>query len=778
MPKDKAEKKSKKEKRPIEIDVDGEGDVSMAAQETVAVEVIKASLRGAEKKAKKGKDEKEAIIVPIEELSPIAHPLANKKLVKKLHKTVKKASKGRQVKRGVKEVVKSIRKGEKGLLILAADISPIDIISHLPVMAEDASIPYVFVASKEELGQASSTKRPTSCVLVCPDAKKKKKKVEGQEGMVEGKEDDYRELYDEVHAEVKALDEQNHHRLRKKVDSKHLRQADPLIQAPALPFIVAVVTPMPSAAAPKKDQKKAAPAVKSSSAKTPAAAPTTGFAAADDVPRVAGGRPDQAAFNAQQDALKNEIDALKSQLDTIKEKIGSTGKNGPHSERKAALRAEQDILRSQQSGNKTSRNSIFEELKTLQDGVQKKIKDLQAAKTKVSYKTVEEVDDRIRKLDSQIEGGNMKIADEKRAINEISQLRRSRKTVEAFQSDEDSIQADKARIDELKKQLDDPEAKAVSERYDAIKLELDEIKEAEDEAWASRNKLYDERTELSANLDAVWAKKREAQASFREANDRYFAKVAEDRARRAERARLQREQEETERRKERARQLREEAEIPAFQVEVEDCQTLIDLFTGKISGAAADTKVSTSKSTVVSGVPELSIRQVEADPAMVALKKKGKEEENYFVAKKKKGPAPKSNPAPTAPAPKPEAQFQVSFSTLTALGTLSIPPPSSNADVERCIADLQKKKDWYTANQKRVTAEKIAKADEEIRRLEALAGNGTNWDGASAEVPNGNGENLPEPEPTLTVAEDVSTDVPPEQVDEKLEEAKEAEVSA
>ncbi|KAG8681353.1 snoRNA-binding protein [Ceratobasidium sp. 394] len=202
MPKDESGKKSRKEKKPVEVDVDEEGDVSMAAQEAVAVEVVK------EKKSKKGKDEQEAIIVPIEELSPIAHPLANKKLVKKLHKTVKKASKGRQVKRGVKEVVKSIRKGEKGLLILAADITPIDIISHLPVMAEDASIPYVFVASKEELGQASSTKRPTSCVLVCPDAKKKKKKVEGQEGMVESKEDDYRELYDEVHAEVKALDEQ------------------------------------------------------------------------------------------------------------------------------------------------------------------------------------------------------------------------------------------------------------------------------------------------------------------------------------------------------------------------------------------------------------------------------------------------------------------------------------------------------------------------------------------------------------------------------------------
>jgi hypothetical protein len=67
----------------------------------------------------------------------IARPLAGKKLNKKIHKVIKKgawgvsrlsfelieltkiiASRLRQVKRGVKEVVKSIRKGEKGFVIL------------------------------------------------------------------------------------------------------------------------------------------------------------------------------------------------------------------------------------------------------------------------------------------------------------------------------------------------------------------------------------------------------------------------------------------------------------------------------------------------------------------------------------------------------------------------------------------------------------------------------------------------------------------------------------
>ena len=88
------------------------------------------------------------------------------------------------------------------LLILAADITPIDIISHLPVMAEDANIPYVFVPSKEELGHASATKRPTSCVMVCPDQKKKSKQKDGSDEQ----EESYKELYDEVFREVEVLD--------------------------------------------------------------------------------------------------------------------------------------------------------------------------------------------------------------------------------------------------------------------------------------------------------------------------------------------------------------------------------------------------------------------------------------------------------------------------------------------------------------------------------------------------------------------------------------------
>lgn len=107
-------------------------------------------------------------MLQIKFVSAIAKPLAPKKTTKKIHKLVKKACQAKHVRRGVKEVVKALRKGEKGFCVIAGDISPIDVISHLPIMCEDRHIPYYYVPSKLDLGAAACTKRPTSCILVTP----------------------------------------------------------------------------------------------------------------------------------------------------------------------------------------------------------------------------------------------------------------------------------------------------------------------------------------------------------------------------------------------------------------------------------------------------------------------------------------------------------------------------------------------------------------------------------------------------------------------------------
>ena len=119
------------------------------------------------------------------------------------------ATAGRALKRGVREVVKCITKGTKGyffhgnssrlcymlipnprVCIIAGDISPIDVISHIPMLCEENDIPYVFTPSKAELGAAAGTKRPTSVVLVTAGAA----------------DADHREKYDKLFPEVRALE--------------------------------------------------------------------------------------------------------------------------------------------------------------------------------------------------------------------------------------------------------------------------------------------------------------------------------------------------------------------------------------------------------------------------------------------------------------------------------------------------------------------------------------------------------------------------------------------
>ncbi|KAF8378507.1 hypothetical protein HHK36_029850 [Tetracentron sinense] len=127
-------------------------------------------------------------------LAPIAKPLAGKKLCKKTLKLVRRATESKCLKRGVKEVVKSIRRGNKGLCVIAGNISPIDVITHVPILCEESDIPYVYVPSKEELATAGSTKRPTCCVLVLTKPTKGELAQEEQEKLKA----DYAQVVSEV----------------------------------------------------------------------------------------------------------------------------------------------------------------------------------------------------------------------------------------------------------------------------------------------------------------------------------------------------------------------------------------------------------------------------------------------------------------------------------------------------------------------------------------------------------------------------------------------------
>ncbi|CAH1974062.1 unnamed protein product [Acanthoscelides obtectus] len=99
----------------------------------------------------------------------IAKPMASKKLAKKLYKLVKKAVKQKTyIRCGLKDVQTRIRKGETGIVIFAGDVSPVDIMCHLPAVCEEKNIPYVYIPSRKDLGGAMGVKRGCLTVLIRP----------------------------------------------------------------------------------------------------------------------------------------------------------------------------------------------------------------------------------------------------------------------------------------------------------------------------------------------------------------------------------------------------------------------------------------------------------------------------------------------------------------------------------------------------------------------------------------------------------------------------------
>ncbi|VDD89818.1 unnamed protein product [Enterobius vermicularis] len=100
-------------------------------------------------------------------VNAISSPMASRKLAKKLYKLIKKnwwdsygfqsSGKRGNLRQGLAEVNKAIRHNETGIVVLAGDVSPIDIYSHVPGLCESRGLLYIFTPSKEHLGLATGT---------------------------------------------------------------------------------------------------------------------------------------------------------------------------------------------------------------------------------------------------------------------------------------------------------------------------------------------------------------------------------------------------------------------------------------------------------------------------------------------------------------------------------------------------------------------------------------------------------------------------------------------
>ncbi|KAG6036511.1 hypothetical protein E4U41_005642 [Claviceps citrina] len=434
-------------------------------------------------------------------------------------------------------------------------------------------------------------------------------------------------------------------------------------------------------------------------------------------------RPDEAAFNEALAKAEKAHKASMDQLNAIKAKIDLAMPNknkdqpSPSQKRRQELIAQANEIRQKQAGGKNARTGKLDQIKRLDEQLRSRIAEQKAAKAKVSFKSVEDVDREIAELDKQVNSGSMKLVDEKKALSDISNMRKIRKNFGQFDDAQKQIDELRAKIKEIKDSLEDPEQKALSEQYNKIQAELDAIKAEQDEAYKGISSLRDERSKLQAE-------KNEKLAAIRKLKDDYYGQkkafqAFEREAKEKARARRQAEQEAyiLGKKKAEAEKRLAEASEPAYLEEIRRANSLLCFLdpTHKVEKGPlmADT-----------GLGAQAQRTVD-DAALKGTKLVRKEDrDEEYAPAVKKGKKGKKNTAGVSTS----KFFNCPPAVVQDCAFIGIDPPMSSADVPAVIEKVKAKLDHWKNDQEAQTQRNIEKAKKELEKAEASGSDGTNGD--------------------------------------------------
>ena len=89
-----------------------------------------------------------------------------KELADKAYEALEIARDTGKVGKGSNEVTKAVERGDAILVLLAEDVDPPEIIAHMPVLAEEKEIPYIYIPTKDELGEAAGLNVGTASACI------------------------------------------------------------------------------------------------------------------------------------------------------------------------------------------------------------------------------------------------------------------------------------------------------------------------------------------------------------------------------------------------------------------------------------------------------------------------------------------------------------------------------------------------------------------------------------------------------------------------------------
>ena len=314
-------------------------------------------------------------------------------------------------------------------------------------------------------------------------------------------------------------------------------------------------------------------------------------------------------------------------------------------------------------------------------------------------------------LDKMLSRGGLSLQEEKKAVAEISVLKKARKNLEALNAQPAGIEADKAKIDALKAQLDaiEKEIKTVDPKVTAAKEKLVATEKELKQSYGSISSLLDQKKEISQKLNDAKDAKNALYTSFKASQDAWYAWEREEKKKRIEAEKAQRAAEREARLVALAEKELEDADIAAFQTEVALCDALVKYFQSVMPHSQDDASAA---------APAQDLSKIESSMparATLVLRKEDREEDFMVLSGSKKNKKKNRNNASAA---KP---LRLDLELIDQLSKLSISIPKDSSECPAIIDALKEKKQYFLDNSAAQTAANKEAAMEKIKKLREAA---------------------------------------------------------
>ncbi|KAF5634382.1 brefeldin A resistance BFR1 (maintenance of normal ploidy) [Fusarium tjaetaba] len=439
-------------------------------------------------------------------------------------------------------------------------------------------------------------------------------------------------------------------------------------------------------------------------------------------------KPDENLFKQELAKAEKEHKASMDRLAAVKAKIeiAMPNKNkdqpNPTQKRRQELIAQANEIRQKQAGGKNARSTKLDQIKRLDEQVRSRINEQKAAKSKVPFKSLEDLDRQIASLDKQVNSGTMKLVDEKKALSDISSLRKMRKNFGQLDDSQKQIDDLRAKIKEIKDSMDDPEQKALSDQYNKIQAEIDAIKAEQDEAYKGLSSLRDERSKLQAEQQEKYTAIRKLKDDYYGQKKAYQAYDREARERYREKQRAEQERYHQERKKAEAERRLGDASDPAYLDEIRRAHSLLQFLD-------PNHKVEKGPLMADTGLGAQAQRSVdESGLKGTKLLRKEDRDEEYAPAVKKGKKGKKTAHGGSS------NKFNVPPAVVEDCAAMGIDPPMSAADIPAVAEKVRAKLDFWKKDQDAQTQRNIEKAKKEIAELEAAEANGDKVEQTTADL--------------------------------------------